>query len=155
MKRKETFSNCYSIFLLYFQYNCIDSSYLSRYIMHPFWNYCVQVILLVHWSTECLRNQPNNRMYNYTAFFQFFPRWMAPNLITFIGFLLTVANFLLIGYFDYSFTAANSTKSVIPSWVWILAAANIFIAYTLGKNNFYPLNRIFSARFSLRFYRGM
>lgn len=57
---------------------------------------------------------------------------MAPNLITFIGFLLTVVNFPLIGYYDFDFTAANSTQKVIPDWVWIVASINIFVAYTLG-----------------------
>lgn len=35
------------IFLLFtFQYNSIDTSLLSNYVMHPFWNWCVQVILI-------------------------------------------------------------------------------------------------------------
>lgn len=58
---------------------------------------------------------------------------MAPNLITFMGFLLTIANFLLIGFYDYNFIAANSTEQVIPTWVWIVASVNIFAAYTLGR----------------------
>lgn len=59
---------------------------------------------------------------------------MAPNLITFIGFLLTIVNFLLIGYYDFDFKAANDhTKRVIPDWVWIVASINIFVAYTLGE----------------------
>lgn len=59
---------------------------------------------------------------------------LAPNLITFIGFLLTIVNFLLIGYYDYDFTASDSnSRAPIPSWVWIVASINIFVAYTLGK----------------------
>lgn len=58
---------------------------------------------------------------------------MAPNLITFSGFLLTLLNFFLIGYYDYDFTAVNENK-VIPNWVWTVAAVNIFLAYTLGKH---------------------
>lgn len=57
---------------------------------------------------------------------------MAPNLITFTGFLLTLANFFLIGYYDYDFTAVDKGR-IIPNWVWIVAAINIFLAYTLGK----------------------
>ncbi|XP_055298290.1 ethanolaminephosphotransferase 1 isoform X2 [Sitodiplosis mosellana] len=87
-----------------YKYSCVDTSFLSRNIMHPFWNYLVQ----------------------------FFPRWVAPNLITFTGFLLTIVNFLLIGYYDFNFNAANDhSKSVIPDWVWIVASINIFVAYTL------------------------
>lgn len=65
---------------------------------------------------------------------QYFPKWLAPNLITFVAFLLTVANFLLIGYYDWNFKAANGTTAAIPNWVWILAAVNVFSYYTLGKN---------------------
>lgn len=69
---------------------------------------------------------------NNFEFFQFFPMWIAPNLITFTGFLLTIVNFLLIGYYDYGFTAANDKEHPIPRWVWLVASINIFLAYTLG-----------------------
>lgn len=65
---------------------------------------------------------------------QYFPKWLAPNVITFVAFLLTVVSFLLIAYFDWDFDAANDTTSAIPTWVWILAAVNVFSYYTLGKN---------------------
>lgn len=52
--------------------------------------------------------------------------------MTFAGFMLTVVNFLLIAYYDYGFTAAiHQDKNPIPTWVWVVAAVNIFIAYTL------------------------
>lgn len=86
-----------------YKYNSIDTSLLSVYIMHPFWNKCVK----------------------------YFPRWIAPNLITFTGFLLTVVNFILIAYYDWGFTAANGEKNSVPSWVWLVASINIFVAYTL------------------------
>lgn len=38
--------SCFS--LIYLQYNCKDTSILSRYVMHPFWNYLVQVLLSFH-----------------------------------------------------------------------------------------------------------
>lgn len=65
---------------------------------------------------------------------QYFPTWLAPNVITFAAFLLTVVNFLLIGYFDWNFAAANDSTSPIPNWVWILASVNVFAYYNLGKN---------------------
>lgn len=86
-----------------YKYNSVDTSILSVYVMHPFWNWLVQ----------------------------FFPRWIAPNLLTFTGFLLTVVNFFLIGYYDFGFTAATKEVNPIPGWVWILAAINLFVAYTL------------------------
>ncbi|XP_053693053.1 ethanolaminephosphotransferase 1 isoform X2 [Sabethes cyaneus] len=86
-----------------YKYNCVDTSVLSVYVMHPFWNWLVQ----------------------------YCPRWIAPNLLTFTGFLLTVVNFFLIGYYDFGFTAATLERNPIPDWVWILAAINLFVAYTL------------------------
>lgn len=60
---------------------------------------------------------------------------MAPNLLTFAGFLLTVANFLLFTYYDYGFNAVSQeyVKEKIPRWVWAVSAINLFLAYTLGK----------------------
>ncbi|CAH0714343.1 unnamed protein product, partial [Brenthis ino] len=89
-----------------YKYNSIDTSILSNYVMHPFWNGCVQ----------------------------FCPVWVAPNLLTFSGFLLTVLNFLLFSYYDYGFhalTKENINNDHIPRWVWALSAINLFVAYTL------------------------
>ncbi|XP_058061160.1 ethanolaminephosphotransferase 1 isoform X2 [Anopheles bellator] len=86
-----------------YKYNCVDTSILSVYVMHPFWN---KVVLLC-------------------------PRWVAPNLLTFTGFMLTVVNFFLIGYYDRDFKAATETSHTVPNWVWLLAAINLFVAYTL------------------------
>lgn len=46
---------------------------------------------------------------------------------------MTVINFLLIGYYDWDFTAANYSENLIPSWVWSVAAINILLYYNLGK----------------------
>ncbi|XP_058449656.1 ethanolaminephosphotransferase 1 isoform X2 [Malaya genurostris] len=86
-----------------YKYNSVDTSILSVYVMHPFWNWLVQ----------------------------YCPRWIAPNLLTFTGFLLTVVNFFIIGYYDFGFTAAFTRPNPIPDWVWIVAAINLFVAYTL------------------------
>lgn len=62
--------------------------------------------------------------------------WVAPNLLTFTGFLLTVGNFLLFSYYDYGFDAFagdSPDEDAIPRWVWALSAVNLFVAYTLGK----------------------
>nr|CAD7428072.1 unnamed protein product [Timema monikensis] len=65
---------------------------------------------------------------------QFCPKWVAPNLLTFSGFLFTVLNFLLFAYYDYDFYASSvkhPEADPIPRWVWLIAAINIFLAYTL------------------------
>ncbi|KAJ2949889.1 hypothetical protein O0L34_g11209 [Tuta absoluta] len=88
-----------------YKYNSIDTSILSNYVMHPFWNWCVQ----------------------------FCPEWVAPNVLTFSGFLLTVLNFLLFSYYDYGFHALSEDNPdrQIPNWVWAVSAVNLFVAYTL------------------------
>ncbi|CAB3223752.1 unnamed protein product [Arctia plantaginis] len=89
-----------------YKYNSVDTSILSNYVMHPFWNWCVQ----------------------------FCPEWVAPNLLTFSGFLLTVLNFFLFTYYDYGFyamTKENINNDCIPNWVWAVSSVNLFVAYTL------------------------
>ncbi|CAG9119640.1 unnamed protein product [Plutella xylostella] len=86
-----------------YKYNSIDTSVLSNYVMHPFWNWCMK----------------------------FCPMWVAPNLLTFTGFLLTVLNFALFSYYDYGFYAMTDDSLAIPSWVWAVSAVNLFVAYTL------------------------
>ncbi|XP_026732784.1 ethanolaminephosphotransferase 1-like [Trichoplusia ni] len=93
-----------------YKYNSVDTSVLSNYVMHPFWNWCVQ----------------------------FCPVWVAPNLLTFTGFLLTVLNFFVFSYYDYGFhamTAENVSNDYIPSYVWAVSGVNLFVAYTLGEFN--------------------
>jgi ethanolaminephosphotransferase len=82
-----------------YKYNAVDTSPVSIYLMQPFWN----------WGVE------------------FFPRWFAPNLMTFLGFLLLVVNFLLFSYYDFHFTEAF----VIPSWLWLIAAVCQFASHQL------------------------
>lgn len=88
------------------QYSSIDSSPLSNYVMHPFWNQCVKLV----------------------------PMWMAPNVLTFTGFMLTIMNALMLSFFDYSFEASSNVHpnvSSIPRWVWLACAFNHFSAHTL------------------------
>lgn len=64
---------------------------------------------------------------------QFFPKWIAPNLITFVGFLFTALNFIILTWYDWNFYASTGYEATtpIPNWFWALAAFNIFLAYTL------------------------
>ena len=69
---------------------------------------------------------------------QICPMWVAPNMLTFVGFLFTVANFVLLSIYDFHFKAAgdeagNPSPYPVPQWVWFLAAFNLFMAHTLGK----------------------
>nr|XP_020459291.1 ethanolaminephosphotransferase 1 isoform X3 [Monopterus albus] len=105
-------------------YSAVDSNPLSIYIMHPFWNFVVK----------------------------FLPTWLAPNLITFTGFMLLVFNFLMLAFFDFDFTASAAMQEHVPSWVWVAAGIFNFLAYTLdgvdGKqarrtNSSTPLGELF------------
>lgn len=89
-----------------YKYNAKDTSPLSNYVMHPFWNYVVK----------------------------FVPLWIAPNVLTLSGFLLLVLNFLLMIYYDMDFCASSRDHpedSPVPSWVWLVCAINNFLAHTL------------------------
>ncbi|XP_066592681.1 ethanolaminephosphotransferase 1-like [Prorops nasuta] len=89
-----------------YKYSSLDTSPLSVYIMHPFWNRVVQ----------------------------YCPKWIAPNLLTFSGFLFTVLNFLIFASYDYYFYASSNDHPEyppVPQWIFGLAAFNIFMAYTL------------------------
>lgn len=62
------------------------------------------------------------------------PQWLAPNVLTFTGFLFTVANGILLTIYDPDFSASSdsiSTTPPIPAWVWFLCAINHFLAHTL------------------------
>ncbi|MPC12589.1 Ethanolaminephosphotransferase 1 [Portunus trituberculatus] len=94
-----------------YKYSAQDTSPLSNYVMHPFWNTVVKIC----------------------------PRWIAPNVLTFIGFLFTVANFVLLTIYDYSYYASSKEPPgdkypPIPSWVWLVCAFNHFMAHTLGES---------------------
>lgn len=88
-----------------YKYSCKDTSPLSNYVMHPFWN---QVVKLC-------------------------PRWVAPNLLTFIGFLCCIAHNALTAIFDphYQASVLGSGATPIPSWVWVLVSIFLFLAHTL------------------------
>ncbi|XP_055849045.1 ethanolaminephosphotransferase 1 [Episyrphus balteatus] len=88
-----------------YKYSARDTSPLSIYVMHPFWDWIVK----------------------------FFPRWIAPNLMTFLGFLCTFANLIFLSYYDWNFFASSGEPGYtpIPQWVWLCTAINIFLAYTL------------------------
>jgi len=89
-----------------YKYSSIDNSPVSIYITHPFWNQCVKLC----------------------------PLWLAPNLMTFVGFLFLVANFFILTYYDPHFLAASGGPPgayYIPQWVWYFCAASQFLAHTL------------------------
>lgn len=107
-----------------YKYNCIDNSPLSIYVMHPFWNYCVQ----------------------------FVPKSIAPNLLTLTGFFFTVFQFIVLSTYDPTFNAQTASRlsegrdgqvskrdigkgglpgEAIPMEIWFFCAFCQFMAHTL------------------------
>ena len=116
------------IFSCHPQYNAIDTSPVSKYITHPFWNFCVEVLTyIMKYFIILIVNEP---------FLQYCPRWLAPNVLTLSGFLLLVLQFSLFTYYDPYFYASDDTHPEyppVPSWLWVLAANCMFWAHTLGN----------------------
>ena len=53
--------------------------------------------------------------------------------MTFAGFMILVANFGLLAYYDWDFSAAERSldgPSVIPAWVWISCGLGTFVVGT-------------------------
>jgi len=58
-----------------YKYSCVDTSPLSKHVMQPLWNTLVNAL----------------------------PRWLAPNVLTFTGFMFLILEFALFTVYDYSF----------------------------------------------------
>jgi hypothetical protein len=63
--------------------------------------------------------------------------WVAPNVLTFTGFMFLVLQFLLFSYYDHYFYASDDSHPeyrVVPNFMWLVAALCMFWAHQLGKN---------------------
>ena len=87
-----------------YKYNCRDTSPLSNYVMHPFWN----------WAVE------------------YCPTGIAPNLLTLVGFICCVGHYLIPAAYDYDFTASTlNSDHPIPNWTWAVVSFLLFTSHTL------------------------
>ncbi|XP_046543458.1 ethanolaminephosphotransferase 1-like [Haliotis rubra] len=89
-----------------YKYSAVDTSPVANYICHPFWNWVVQ----------------------------FYPLWIAPNVLTLSGFLLLLLSFFVMTYYDPDFYASSRDYpdyGVIPNWVWLMGAVNNFMSHNL------------------------
>ncbi|ESN95058.1 hypothetical protein HELRODRAFT_115001 [Helobdella robusta] len=89
-----------------YKYSSVDTSPVSIYIMHPFWNWLVK----------------------------FYPMWLAPNVLTFSGFMLLVITLLLFTIFDYNYEASNDLQLAyppIPDFIFLVAGFSFFWAHQL------------------------
>jgi len=97
-----------------YKYSCKDTSPLSQYVMHPFWN---QVVKLC-------------------------PLWVAPNLLTLVGFMFCIGHFLLLTIYDYDYRSGTAPPDIshvpdvpggipVPGYIWVLVALFLFLSHTL------------------------
>uniref|UniRef100_A0A915EBT0 Uncharacterized protein n=1 Tax=Ditylenchus dipsaci TaxID=166011 RepID=A0A915EBT0_9BILA len=89
-----------------YKYCCIDNSPIAVYISHPFWNW----------------------------FVNFYPKWLAPNVLTLAGASLVMGCYFLVAFLDHDLTA-NSPDSPpeknLPDWLWLLCAVCTFAGHLL------------------------
>jgi ethanolaminephosphotransferase len=93
-----------------YKYSGLDKSILSNYVMCHYWTFMVELL----------------------------PMWLAPNLVTLIGFIISVSSTVLVLCFD----AIDGTLfggglrgdvpiGEYPGWVWVYAAIALFAYQTL------------------------
>jgi len=83
------------------KYASVSSSILDEFCMNRFWNYLVQ----------------------------FYPLWLAPNLITLIGLIVNFITVLVLSHYCYSATEEA------PWWAYVQAALGLFIYQTLDATD--------------------
>ncbi|XP_053873546.1 ethanolaminephosphotransferase 1-like [Malaclemys terrapin pileata] len=88
-----------------YQYSAVDTNPLSVYVMQPLWNRIVKIV----------------------------PLWIAPNLLTFSGFLMILINYFLLSFYDWDYTASGASPGIVPTWVWLFGACTTFCAYALDS----------------------
>jgi len=62
----------------------------------------------------------------YEKVVEFVPRWVAPNLLTCLGFVCILLHWAVVAWFDYCFEG-----EAVPCWAWLSAAVLLFSYYTL------------------------
>ncbi|EGF84386.1 hypothetical protein BATDEDRAFT_18655 [Batrachochytrium dendrobatidis JAM81] len=82
-----------------YKYSAVDLSPVSKYIMQPYWT----------WATTL------------------FPMWIAPNLITLLGFVFIMGNVALVLVYIPDLSAGE------PSWIYFSMGAGIFLYSTFDN----------------------
>ena len=55
--------------------------------------------------------------------------WFPANLLTLIGWLLSLFMFLLMSYYDPHFISVSTVGQSVPRWVWLAGAICIFCSH--------------------------
>ncbi|NXA45387.1 EPT1 Ethanolaminephosphotransferase, partial [Nothocercus julius] len=87
------------------QYSAVDTNPLSVYVMQPLWDKIIKIV----------------------------PLWIAPNVLTFSGFVMILINYFLLSFYDWDYTASGTSPGLVPTWVWLFSAFTTFCAYALDS----------------------
>ncbi|KAB5578536.1 cholinephosphotransferase 1 [Coniochaeta sp. 2T2.1] len=82
-----------------YQYSAVDKSPISHYILRPYWNACVE----------------------------FLPLWLAPNMVTLIGFMFILGNVILLAIFMPDLVGPG------PTWLYYSFAFGLFMYQTMDN----------------------
>lgn len=100
---KEAVAECISddalIHLKSYKYSAVDKSPISNYILRPYWN----------------------------AFVEILPLWLAPNMVTLIGFFFILVNIVLLVIFMPDLVGPG------PSWLYYSFAFGLFMYQTMDN----------------------
>ncbi|KAI1319478.1 CDP-alcohol phosphatidyltransferase [Xylariaceae sp. FL0255] len=103
LSKKEAVAECISddalIHLRSYQYSSVDKSPVSHYILRPYWN----------------------------AFVELLPLWLAPNMVTLLGFGFIIANVGLLVIFMPDLIGPG------PSWLYFSFAFGLFMYQTMDN----------------------
>ena len=96
---------------------------LLKHYFYIHWNYFTNSIFTI---TTLLSISLYIHHFTYTVIFttlliiltllislQFFPTWVAPNVMTFAGYICLLIDYCLIAHYDWNFTAENDPSQVI------------------------------------------
>lgn len=101
-----------------YKYHGVDRSLIANYVFQPFWRKAVNIL----------------------------PLWVAPNLVTLIGFFFIIISYLAVAYY------VPHLEGEAPRWVYLFCAINLFLYQTFdaldGKqarrtNTSSPLGELF------------
>jgi hypothetical protein len=67
---------------------------------------------------------------------QFYPLWLAPNVLTFVGALFVMSGLLLVSIYDYDLHSASPSHGgvPVPDWIWLYCAVCTFLGHHLGES---------------------
>ncbi|KAH9170529.1 Choline/ethanolaminephosphotransferase [Lactarius sanguifluus] len=85
-----------------YRYKGVDKSFLSNYVLNPFW----------------------------TWFVTLWPTWVAPNVITLSGLAIVLFNFASLSYYDPTYLTEKGGATGPPNWLYFTCVLDFFFLLT-------------------------